>query len=301
MSSSAIYDGAVVHQRLAPRRHRLRYRLFQLLVDVDELPALGRRLRLFGHNRPALFSLYDRDHGAGDGRPLRAYVEATLREAGLAVEVGPIRLLTLPRVLGYVFNPLSVYYCHCAGGELAAVLLEVSNTFGERHTYVIETRPDARNVVRGGCAKAFFVSPFLGMQMRYDFRLGAPAEHIATAIHARDCAGALILAAAFCGRRRPLTDRALASAFARHPLITLKVILGIHLEALKLLLKGVRLQRRPAAPIHAFTLVGSEPVSPAGDEPQAKRRASAIALLVGGAGLEPHEAPCAKVPVREEA
>jgi DUF1365 family protein len=291
----------VTHQRRAPRRHALRYRLFQLLVDLDELPDLERRLKLFGHNRLALFSLYDRDHGAGDGRPLRAYVEATLKAAGLDIDGGPIRLLTLPRVLGYVFNPLSLYYCHRPTGELAAVILEVTNTFGERHSYLVEAEARCAGVVRRSCAKAFFVSPFLGLEMTYDFRLTVPARHVATVIHGRDPAGALIIAAAFAGERRDLDDAALARAFVGHPLITLKVILGIHWEALKLLLKGVRLRRKPPAPLRPVTVVRSEPVAPAAEHAQPQRRARPLPLVAGRRGFQPEEPQRAKVAVGEDA
>ena len=254
--ASGLYDGVVTHQRLTPRRHRLRYRLFQLLLDLDELPSLGRRLRLFGHNRFALFSLNDRDHLAGDERPLQVQIETMLDEAGIKTFGGPIRLLCMPRVLGYVFNPLSVFYCHRPSGELAAVVLEVNNTFGERHVYVVEAAAGAGGqVVRRSCAKAFFVSPFLGLDMTYDFRLAAPGEHASTAILGRGPDGAPVIAAAFAGSRRELTDGALVHAFLAHPLLTLKVILAIHWEALKLLAKGVRLQAKPASPTRRVTVV----------------------------------------------
>jgi DUF1365 family protein len=264
-AASGLYDGAVVHQRQSPRRHRLRYRMFQLLVDLDEAPALSRRLRLFGHNRAAVFSLHDRDHLAGERRPLRGQVEAMLGEAGIDLGGGPVRLLSMPRLLGYVFNPLSVFYCHRPTGELAAVVLEVNNTFGERHCYLIEAGAgsDGR-IVRSGCAKTFFVSPFLGLDMSYDFRLAAPGESVATAILVRGPDGAPILSAAFSGQRRDLDDTALAAAFVRHPLLTLKVILAIHWEAVKLLAKGVRLRAKPAAPPRPVTIVRA-PAAPPDD------------------------------------
>jgi hypothetical protein len=277
VTHSALYDGLVTHQRHSPRRHALRYRLFQLLIDLDELPSLDRRLRLFAHNRLALFSLHDHDHGAGDGRPLRQYVEATLRDAGLDIAGGPIRLLTLPRVLGYVFNPLSLYYCHRPSGELVAVILEVTNTFGERHSYLVEA--GSGDVVRRSCAKAFFVSPFLGLEMTYDFRLTQPGERVATAIHGRDLAGDLVIAATFAGERRALDDAALLRAFLSHPLITLKVTLGIHWEALKLLTKGVRLRRKPSPPSRPVSVVRSEAVAPAAQQAQPQRRAGTLPLV----------------------
>ncbi len=134
---SALYRGVVTHRRLRPREHRLNYRVFWLLLDLAEIDALDRRLRLFSRNRFNLLSFHDRDHGDGSGGPLRPQIEAYLGRAGIDIEGGPIRLLTMPRVLGYVFNPISLYYCHGADGRLAAVVYEVTSTFGVRHAYVI--------------------------------------------------------------------------------------------------------------------------------------------------------------------
>ena len=255
----ALYDGTVTHQRLRPRRHRLRYRLFQLLLDLDELPQMERRLRLFGYNRPAIFSLHDRDHLAGEARPLRPQVESILRAAGMDICGGPIRLLCMPRVLGYVFNRLSIFYCHQPSGELAAVVLEVNNTFDERHCYVLEAAANAGEVVRRDGGKTFFVSPFLGLDMTYDFRISAPAERVATAIVGRDPAGAPLIVATFLGRRRPLRDREFAAAFIRHPLLTLKVVAAIHWEAARLAAKGFGLRRKPAPPPQPVTILRAEP------------------------------------------
>jgi len=264
VSVSGLYDGAVVHQRLTPRRHKLRYRLFQLFVDLDELPALDRRLRLFGHDRAAVFSLHECDHLAGDRRPLRTQIEAMLATAGIDIAGGPIRLLCLPRVLGYVFNPISIFYCHRPNGELAAAVLEVNNTFGEKHVYLVEAPPGASaDLIHRGCAKAFFVSPFMGLEMTYDFRLAAPGPRAATAILGRGADGAPIIAAAFSGVRRELTDAELARAFFSHPLLTLKVILAIHWEAVKLIAKGVRLRTKPKPPGAAVTVVRAAADAPA--------------------------------------
>jgi uncharacterized protein len=269
---SGLYDGAVTHQRLTPRRHRLRYRLFQLLLDLEELPSLDRRLKLFGHNRFALFSLHDCDHLAGDERPLHEQIEEMLADAGIKTFGGPIRLLCMPRVLGYVFNPLSIFYCHRPSGELAAAVLEVNNTFGERHVYVVEAQAGGQ-VVRRSCAKAFFVSPFLDLDMTYDFRLAAPAATVTTAILGRGADGAPIIAAAFAGARRELSDRALGRAFLTHPLLTLKVVLAIHWEAVKLLAKGVRLRPKPPTPRRGVTVVRRE--TPAGRRVESARAKAA--------------------------
>lgn len=252
MTGSSIYFGTVVHQRLRPVRHALRYRVFSLLIDVDEAAALGARLRLFSHNRFNLFSLYDRDHGGRRDEALRAYVERQLARAGLALEGGAIRLLCFPRVLGYVFNPLSIYFCHHRDGTLRAVLYEVSNTFGEQHSYLIPVSGGAE-VVRQSCAKEFYVSPFLAMDGRYQFRLSAPAERLAIYIEQSD-GGGPVLRASLDGARHGLSDATLARAFLRYPLMTLKVIAGIHWEALRLWRKGLKIVPKPAPPRDDVTI-----------------------------------------------
>ena len=254
-AASCLYLGEVSHRRFAPRAHRLRYRMFQMLLELDEAPGLARRLRLFSVNRFNLFSHYDSDHGSGGGS-LRAYVEETLREAGVTLPGGRIYLLCMPRILGHVFNPLSLYFCHRADGSLAAMLYEVNNTFGQRHSYLIPATADADGVIRHGCAKAFHVSPFKDMAMTYAFQVSAPGETIATTIHGRAPDGALIIAAAFAGRRRALTDGALLRALVGFPMLTLKVVAAIHFEAAKLWLKGVRLRPVPPLPAEAVTVVG---------------------------------------------
>jgi DUF1365 family protein len=263
VSASALYLGKVVHQRHRPRAHRLEYRVFSLLLDLDELDRLDESLRLFGHNRRALFSLLDRDHGPGDGSDLAAHVRRHLAEAGIADADGPIRLLCYPRVLGYVFNPLSVFYCHDRGGRLRAMIYEVTNTHGERHSYVIPIQPDGSSV-RHACDKAMFVSPFLPMDCQYRFHINRPAERLHLFIH-QTHGGEPILDAWFSGERRPLTDRELFKAALGVPLLTLKVTLGIHWEALKLWRKGLPVFRHTPVPKYGVSYI-DEP-SRAGIDP----------------------------------
>jgi DUF1365 family protein len=255
MTASAIYTGSVIHARWKPVRHRLRYRALYLLLDLDELPDLGRRLRLFSIRRFNLFGFRERDHGDGRDRSLRLHVETHLRRAGIEPDGGAIRLLAMPRVLGTVFNPLSVYFCHRADGSLAAVLYEVNNTFGERHSYLIPAASGAGaadKVLRQSCAKRFYVSPFLDMGLSYHFRITVPDERSSVVVQTHDAAGP-ILTAMFAGTRAPLTDASLCRAFLRHPLLAMQVLGAIHWEALKLWRKGLRLRPRPAPP--------AEPVS----------------------------------------
>ena len=253
MTASCLYFGSVLHQRLRPRRHDLSYRVFSLLLDLDEAPTLAKRLRLFSYNRFNLFSFYDRDHGHRRNETLRPYVEAQLARASITLEGGAIRLLCFPRVLGYVFNPLSIYFCHHRDGSLRAILYEVSNTFGEQHSYLIPVQAGAGEMVSQSCAKEFYVSPFMAMECRYGFRLAPPGERLAVNIRQTDRDG-LILHANLEGERAPLDDATLARAFLRYPLMTLKVIGGIHWEALKLWRKGLRPLPHPAPPRDAVTI-----------------------------------------------
>lgn len=255
--ASALYAGAVVHRRFRPRRHHLRYRLFTVLLDLDEVDRLAAGLRLFSRNRLNLFAFHDRDHGDGSAVPLRAQVERQLAAAGIEPDGGAIRLMCLPRILGYVFNPLSVYFCHRRDGRLAALLYEVSNTFGQRHSYLIPVTGNGQGPVHQSCAKQFHVSPFMDLDMVYDFRVTAPGASLSVAIHGRDAGGPLI-AAVFAGRRRELSDRLLARSLIAYPLLTLKVIAGIHWEALQLWLKGVGFRHCPPPPSHPVTIVAPE-------------------------------------------
>jgi DUF1365 family protein len=252
MSNSALYAGHVMHQRIAPRRHRLDYRLFLLLLDLDEIDSLSRRLRFFSRNRLNLLSFRDRDYGIGDGTALRVQVERHLRAAGLAIDGGSIRLLTMPRMLGFAFNPLSIYFCHRPDGPLVAILYEVNNTFGQRHSYLLPVDPAAPLPIRQNTAKKFHVSPFLSMEMTYAFRVMPPAEKLAIAITGAGDNGT-VLTAALAARRRPLTDAALLRAFVTYPLLTVKVVGGIMWEALNLWFKGVPVQHLPPPPQRAVT------------------------------------------------
>jgi DUF1365 family protein len=243
---SGLYAGLVAHQRLRPRRHRLAYRVFMLALDLDELDDLHQRLRLFAHNGWNLVSFHDRDFAGRVRAPLRPQIEARLAQASLDLTGGRITLLCMPRLLGKGFNPLSVYYCHDRDGRLAATVHAVRNTFGERHDYVlpVETSVDGR--VRQACGKAFHVSPFMPMDLDYQFDLLPPEDRVEVGVSVHDEAG-LLLAASFVGARRPLTDGALLRAVVSHPWQLAGVLAAIHWEAVKLVLKGFRIFPSPKA------------------------------------------------------
>jgi len=252
---SSLYVGAVMHRRVRPRPHRLRYRVFWMLLDLDEIGDLPRWLWMFSHNRFNAASFYDTDHGDGSRRPLRQQIERHLRQAGIDTEGGVIRLLCMPRVFGYGFNPLSVYFCHCRDDSLAAIVYEVHNTFGERHSYLIPVQK-ADGAIDQRCKKSFYVSPFIAMDMTYEFRIALPDERVNLAIRTVDQDG-LLLAAALTGDRVALTDAALLRALLAYPLLTLKVIGAIHWQALRMWLKGFRLHGRPNPPPVPVTIVNA--------------------------------------------
>jgi len=253
--ASALYRGQVMHRRMRPKAHMLTYRVFWLLLDLAEIDRLNRRVRLVSHNRFNLLSFHDRDHGDGSGAALRPQVEAWLARAGVDTAGGPIRLLTMPRVLGYVFNPISLFYCHHADGRLAAVVYEVTSTFGVRHTYLIPVPAidQADGAIRQCAAKALHVSPFMSMEMDYEFRGHVPGERLELTIDGMDSRG-LLITAAMSAARWPLKDDVVLSAVAAMPFLTLKVVAAIHWEALKLWVKGVRLRPAPTPAREPLTL-----------------------------------------------
>ena len=258
---SGLYSGVVAHQRLRPQRHRLAYRVFMLALDLDELEGLGRRLRLFAHNGWNLVSLHDRDFAGKVRASLRPQIEAKLAQAGHDLKGGRITLLCMPRLLGKGFNPLSVYFCHDRDGRLAATVHAVRNTFGERHDYVLPVEPSADARVRQACGKAFHVSPFMPMDLDYQFDLLPPGDRVGVGVTVHDEAG-MLLAASFAGERHELTDGALLKAVVSHPWQLAGVLAAIHWEAVKMALKGFRLLPGPKA-----ERTRANPIRPSGPPP----------------------------------
>ena len=244
-----LYRGPVMHARLKPLGHRFSYKAASILVDIDQLSGLSKLSWLISHNRFNLYAIRDKDLGAADGTPLRVHVDAVLRKAGFPDPPTRVLLLTYPRILGFVFNPISIYWCYDRANALKAVIYEVRNTFGERHTYIApvqdgELGPEGLKQERN---KRFYVSPFLAMGMRYHFRLRPPGDSVAVRILETDSDGP-ILAATFIGARHPLTSGELVRTFVALPFLTLKIVAGIHWEAARLWLKGAHFYSRPVPP-----------------------------------------------------
>jgi DUF1365 family protein len=243
--AGTIYVGDVVHRRLRPKAHKLRYRVFSMLVDLDRVDALDNGLRLFSINRFNVFSLHFKDFGPRDGTSLAAFARQRASAAGIATPIASVRMLAYPRIFGYAFNPLTVYYLDDAAGRTVMLIYEVRNTFGEHHFYDAPVAIDGPQIEQSA-AKAFYVSPFNSVEGDYRFTIRPPGEGVFTGIVLTTAEGPL-LSAWFEGKRRALNDRELLKLVLAYPLMTTKVVVGIHWEALLLWLKGIPLtlwQRR---------------------------------------------------------
>lgn len=258
MNDAAIYFGNVMHCRLLPFRHRFVYRVFSVFLDIDQIDEVAGKCRLFSHNRFNLFSVMDADHGAADGTRLRPWVDAQLQIAGISQPPEHrVFMLCFPRLFGYVFNPLTVFFCFNAREELFALIYEVRNTFGGKHAYTVNI--DAGPTTSAATAtdqsaslfthqlqKKIHVSPFIGMDMVYRFRLRVPGEKLSVMIRENAPEGELLIAV-LTGTQRQFTDSTLIKAFFLYPLMSLKIIAAIHFEALRLWRKGAKPVPRPSA------------------------------------------------------
>ncbi|NMF96780.2 DUF1365 domain-containing protein [Aromatoleum toluolicum] len=249
----AVCFGAVFHERHAPVHNRFVYPTAFLRLPLSRLGDLS--VPLLGVERANVFSFLSRDHGPRDGTPLLPWLSGLLERHGLAgVADGEVVLQTMPRMLGFLFNPVSFWFCHDRAGTLRVVLAEVSNTFGEHHNYLIHHRD--RGPIRPGdelCAiKVFHVSPFLPVAGEYRFRFHA--EGVAPAVTIDYWEGSeRRLSTAVGGRARPLDGRAMLAWLVRYPFMTLAVVVRIHWQALRLWLKRVRFFHKPLPPLEETT------------------------------------------------
>ena len=240
--SSCIYSGLTTHKRFKPKKHFFTYKTFSLLIDLKEIKDLEKKIKFFSYNKFNILSFYDIDHGPRDGSSLNSWTKKILTKAKINIVGGKIKLLCFPRFFGYVFNPLSIFYCYDKKSKLKAVLYEVKNTFNEQHTYVFRNNSSS-NIILHKCKKKFYVSPFIAMKTFYNFRLSNPKSNISVLIKQSDVSG-LLLIAHQAGKRIKLNSYNLLVQFLKHPLMSFKVIAAIHFEAFRLWLKGTKLVKK---------------------------------------------------------
>ena len=238
MINSSIYNGQVIHKRFKPKVHSFRYDVFSLLIDLSELETLDKQVNFFSYNKFNWISFYDKDHGDRDGSSLINWVQKNLRKNNISTENIKIKILCYPRIFGFVFNPLSVFYVYNSNENLISILYEVKNTFGEQHTYIFRIEKDA-NLIQNNCSKKFHVSPFIQMNCNYFFRLLKPGNKISVIIDQYENKDK-ILYASQDGIRTDFNTKYLVKSFLNHPLMTFKIIIAIHYEAFKLWSKGIK-------------------------------------------------------------
>ena len=238
--NSCIYNGEVSHKRFKPVRHFLKYKTFSLFIDLDEINLLDKSISIFSHNKFNIFSFHDNDHGNRDGGCLKDWVLMNIEKFNIGSKITKIKILCYPRIFGYVFNPLSIFYCY-EDDKLKAIFYEVKNTFNEQHTYIFKIKNDQEIIQK--CKKKFYVSPFMDMETYYNFKLLNPDEKLFVFIKQTDVKGT-VLTASQTGDKKELNFKQLAINFFKYPLMTLKIIGSIHFEALLLWKKGAIYRKR---------------------------------------------------------
>jgi DUF1365 family protein len=238
MINSAIYNGQVIHKRFKPKVHYFKYKVFSLLLDLSELEILDKKVKFFSFNKFNLISFHEKDHGDRDGSSLKLWVQQNLKKNNIQDKDIKIKILCYPRIFGFVFNPLSVFYVYNLEEQLISILYEVKNTFGEQHTYIFKVLKDS-NLIQNNCSKKFHVSPFIEMNCNYFFRLLKPGNKISVIIDQYDSKDK-ILYASQDGIRSDFNTKQLIKSYLKHPIMTFKIILAIHYEAFKLWAKGIK-------------------------------------------------------------
>ena len=237
IKNSKIYTGKVIHRRFKPKEHFFKYSVFSLLIDLDELVDIQKEISIFSYNKFNIISFFEKDHGERDSSSLKNWVYSNLKKIGIEEEV-KIQLLCYPRIFGYVFNPLSIFFVYDKSLKLIAILYEVKNTFGEQHTYVFKTNDE--KVIQNICKKQFYVSPFIEMNCEYSFKILKPEGQLSVVINQSDNEGKLLFASQD-GTAREFNNKNLIISFLSHPLMSFKVIAAIHYEAFKLWIKRIKL------------------------------------------------------------
>ena len=238
IKDSLIYNGKVVHRRFKPKEHYFKYNVFSLLINLDELTTIQNKIKIFSYNKFNILSFYDIDHGPRDGTSLISWVKENLNNNNINSNEIKIKLLCYPRVWGYIFNPLSIFFVYDKNSKLISILYEVKNTFGEQHTYVFKIDKD-NQLFEHSCKKKFHVSPFIEMGCLYYFKILKPTDKLSVVINQNDDSGKLLFASQD-GLKNELNNKNLMISYISNPLMSFKIIGAIHFEAFKLWIKGIK-------------------------------------------------------------
>jgi uncharacterized protein len=238
--NSRLYTGFVAHTRVRPKKNAFRYQVYYLYLDLGELDELDSTLAKFSHNGRALARFLDADHGPRDGSPLRPWIDQLLAGRDIDLAGGRVCILTFPRVLGFGFYPVSFWYCFHADGSPRAVLAEVHNTFGGHHNYLLHNHGDVFDwSSRPTAEKIFSVSPFVAMDARYEFAFSEPGDTLNVTL--RDFVeGPLLLTTSLQLTAEPLTDAGIRRVVRRFGPISARAWVLIHLQAIRIVSKGIR-------------------------------------------------------------
>ena len=242
VKNSCIYIVNVVHKRFKPKKHFFKYSVFSIFLDLDEINELEKEISFFSYNKFNILSFFDKDHGNRDGSSIKDWIIPVLQKKNISTKNIKIKILCYPRIFGYVFNPLSIFFIYDTDSNPIAILYEVKNTFGEQHTYVFKINIKDQHI-SNNCKKKFYVSPFMDLESKYFFKVLIPNERLSVIIDQRDKEGKLLFASQD-GERVKISSKNLLISYLKHPLMTLKIISAIHYEALKLWIKGVKLVKK---------------------------------------------------------
>ena len=242
--NSNLYKTTIVHQRYLKFHHRFKYSALSMYIDYDEIDMLSKKIRYFSYNKFNVFSFFDKDHGFRDNKTLRSFVESFLNNRKLKFDNLKIKIMCFPRILGYVFNPLSVIYCF-ENNNLVAIFYEVKNTSNEQHIYCFSSKEDKNlNEYNHSCYKNFYVSPFIGMKATYRFKNTIPKQKLFININLFDKDSKKILTASQFGKRISFNSINLFKELFINPLVTIKIIFAILYEAFFIYLKGGKFRKR---------------------------------------------------------
>ncbi|PPR41655.1 MAG: hypothetical protein CFH22_00691 [Alphaproteobacteria bacterium MarineAlpha5_Bin12] len=236
--ASCFYYGNVYHKRFQPFINQFKYRVFSLYLDYDELSLLSKKFYFFSYNKFNLLSFFDKDHGSRNGQNLKKFIIKELKKNNISEINLKIKILCFPRILGYVFNPLSVIFCF-KKNVLVSIFYEVKNTSNEQHTYIfINHKKIKKNIYKHKCNKKFYVSPFMKIEGFYEFLISEPKKTLSVNIKQYLNDKSLILIASQYGKKTYISNKSIIITFFSYPLLTIKVIYSIHWQAFKIWLKG---------------------------------------------------------------